>query len=106
MSGRRSSVLFGAGPALGRFGFVLCAHVVDGGLKLVRVANAVQKNQPGIRPWEAGEIPLGFGRRRKARKLNSSRPVENFRSRASAKKRPMPVIVRRPGERHIEAKLQ
>src|SRR5215472_7593349 len=44
--------------------------------------------------------------RRNARKLNSSRPEENFDSRAPAKKSPTLVIVRRLGKCHMEAKLQ
>ena len=61
---RMTSVPLALAPAFGRFGFVLCAHVVHGWLKLVRIANTVQENQAGIRPWEAAEIPLGLGRRR------------------------------------------
>ena len=56
-----TSVLLALTPAFGCFGFVLCAH---GWLKLFRIANTVQENQAGIRPWEAAEIPLGLGRRR------------------------------------------
>jgi hypothetical protein len=61
---RMTSALLALGPAFGCFGFVLRAHVVHGWLKLARVANTVQKNQAGIRPWEATEIPLSLGRRR------------------------------------------
>ena len=55
-----TSVLLALAPAFGCFGFVLCAHVVHGWLKLVRIANTVQENQAGIRPSEAAEIPLGL----------------------------------------------
>jgi len=57
---RMTSVLLALAPAFGRFVFVLCAHVVHGWLKLVRIANTVQENQAGIRPSEAAEIPLGL----------------------------------------------
>ena len=48
------------GLASRHFGFVLGTHVVDRGLNLVRIANAVQENQARIRSRETAEIPLGL----------------------------------------------
>ena len=50
------------GLASGHFGFVLCTHMVERGLNLVRIANAVQENQARIRSGETAEIPLGLSR--------------------------------------------
>lgn len=57
------SVLPALGLAFGHFGFKLRASIVHGGLKLRRIAQAIQENQPAIRAGKAAKIPLCFGRR-------------------------------------------